>query len=112
MRRMLCLGAVVLVGGAACAFWCVTGRVEIEIEVGSAKETAAFTSPVLTPQFVAATPTPIEADEPIVVERPDAPAFTSLPEFDAAPGVVQSHGEAQPPRAGETTVPRMPEVVD
>ncbi len=111
MRRMLCLGAAVLVGGAACAFWYVSGRVEVEIVLGNAKESAAFTSPVLTPQFVAKT-NHVEADEPIVVERPVEQPFTAFPLFDAVPGIVQANGDAQPPRPDQETAPRMPEVAD
>ena len=89
----------------------MNGQVEIEIVLGNDKESAAFTSPVLTPQFVAKV-NHVEADEPIVVERPAEQPFTAFPLFDAVPGIVQANGEALPPRPDQETAPRMPEVAD
>ena len=111
MRRMLCLGAAVLVGGAAFVCWHKSGPVEVAPPTNDGTGTAAFTSPVLTPQFVAKADR-VEADEPIVVERPAEQPFTAFPLFDAVPGIVQANGEALPPRPDQETAPRMPEVAD
>ena len=110
MRRMVWLGtAAVLVGGAAFALWPDNGQHDSP----ASDEPAAVMSmsPVMTPQFVERAER-VEADEPIVVERPLEPVFTAFPLFDAVPGIVQSNGHAQPPRPDQEAAPRMPEVAD